>query len=200
MPTSPSETYNQNDLLLWALYLCGGSTSWVDVETMFLKAFELGPASLSWRTRLDLPDYKKCSKALQSLEDPKRSDRVGFIVKRDRYTRMLTSEGTEWCRLYESHLSSLYQGNPQFARTSEHGRRVSQMRESALFQEWVTVGDARLNLMELAELFRCGAHTSRVNWDRRLNVLAEDAALINDEQVTAFIQSSKAVLEQEGIK
>ena len=61
----PSEQHNNADLIVWALHLCGGAERWVDVEELYLKAFELAPARLSWRTREDLPDYKKCAKALQ---------------------------------------------------------------------------------------------------------------------------------------
>ena len=64
----PSFEANNNDLLVWSLFLLGGAEKWVDVEDIYLKAFELGPARLSWRTRADIPDYKKVSKALQSVE------------------------------------------------------------------------------------------------------------------------------------
>lgn len=64
----PSFDANNNDLLVWSLFLLDGAEKWVDVENIYLKAFELGPARLSWRTRADIPDYKKVSKALQSVE------------------------------------------------------------------------------------------------------------------------------------
>ena len=198
--SAPSDTYNQNDLLLWSLYLCGGADNWVDVEALFLKAFELGPASLSWRTRLDIPDYKKCSKALQSLEDGKRSTRSEMIVKRDRYNRMLNAEGAEWCRRYETSLSSLYQGKPQFSKTSEHGRRVATIVESDLFASWMEGGDHKLNLLELGQLLKCGAHTTRANWDKRLNAILEDATLVRNEEVVSFVARSFTLLDENGVR
>ena len=40
----------------------------MDVEEIYLKCFEIAPARLGWRTRPEIPDYKKISKALQSVE------------------------------------------------------------------------------------------------------------------------------------
>jgi len=78
---APSGNHNNDDLLVWALHLLGGAERWVDVEELYLKAFELAPARLSWRTRPDLPDYKKCAKALQAVESPKGSNHHGLLAK-----------------------------------------------------------------------------------------------------------------------
>ncbi len=197
---APSPSYNQNDLLIWALFLCGGATNWTDVETLYLKAFEIGPASLGWRTRSDIPDYKKCAKALQSVEDPSRSNRFGLIAKRDRYSRMLTPQGIEWCVKYESELLRIYQGSPQFAKNSERGRRVEGLRRSLLFNECVEDGSSRLNLVELSDLFKCSTNTTRANWNKRLSEVTADATLIEDLQVLEFITTVQNFLDEEGIK
>jgi hypothetical protein len=197
--TPPSSSYNQNDLLLWALYLCGGSENWIDVEQMYLKAFELGPASLSWRTRMDIPDYKKCAKALQSLEDSKKSNRSTFIVKRDRYNRMLSKQGADWCRKYSKVLEGLYQGKPVFAKTSEHARQIQHVRSSDSFLAWNSAGFESLQLPQLRELFRCSPHTNRANWDKRLNALDAEARVISDHEIESFIQDINVLLDQEEI-
>lgn len=67
---APSGTHNNSDLLVWACYQCGGFDRWIEVEELYLNAFELALARLAWRTRGNLPDYKKCAKALQELEGP----------------------------------------------------------------------------------------------------------------------------------
>ena len=69
----PSITHNNSDLTVYACYLAGGYERWLDVEELYLKMFELAPNRLGWRTRSDLPDYKKCAKALQELEDLSRA-------------------------------------------------------------------------------------------------------------------------------
>ncbi len=76
----PSDQPNNQDVFVWALYLLGGADRGVDVEEIYLKCFELAPARLGWRTRPDLPDYKKASKALQSIEAKTHID--GFKLQR----------------------------------------------------------------------------------------------------------------------
>ena len=74
------EPITNTDVFLWALYELGGSDEFIDVEAAFYRAFELAPARLSWRTRSDLPDLKKCSKALRDAEGRK----PALLVRRGR--------------------------------------------------------------------------------------------------------------------
>lgn len=60
-----SEPVTNSDVFLWALFELGGGDDFVDVEAVYIRAFQLAPLRLSWRTRDDLPDLKKCSKALR---------------------------------------------------------------------------------------------------------------------------------------
>jgi len=47
--TSPDDLANW-ELAVWALGLLDGATSFVDVEDVSLRAFELAPTRLAWRT------------------------------------------------------------------------------------------------------------------------------------------------------
>src|SRR6266851_9626835 len=78
-----------SDVFLWALFELGGADKFVDVEDVFTRAFELAPLRLSWRTRPDIPDLKKCSKALQEAERRVPSP----LVKQGPEMRRLTVEG-----------------------------------------------------------------------------------------------------------
>jgi hypothetical protein len=123
-----------------------------------------------------------------------------MIAKRDRYNRMLTAEGAEWCRRYETSLSTLYQGKPRFSKTSEHGRRLATIVESDLFASWMEDRDHMLSLLELGQLLKCGAHTTRANWDKRLNAILEDARLVRNEEVISFVARSFALLDESGVR
>jgi hypothetical protein len=61
----PNQTANNQDVFIWSLYQLGGADRSIEVEDIYLKAFDIAPARLGWRTRPDLPDYKKVAKALQ---------------------------------------------------------------------------------------------------------------------------------------
>jgi len=81
------------EVFLWALYRLGGATEFIEVEDIFLKCFQLAPNRFSWRTRENLPDYKKCSKALRDAE----AKQPHFLVKTgDGFKRQLTVEGQKW--------------------------------------------------------------------------------------------------------
>ena len=56
------------EIFVWALSQLDGAHRMVDVEEVFVRCFEVAPLRFSWRTGEDLPDYKKCSKALRDAE------------------------------------------------------------------------------------------------------------------------------------
>ena len=87
----PSMNANNQDLFVWSLFLLNGGSEWVDVEDIYLKSFELAPERLSWRTRRDIPDYKKCAKALQSVEAPGKNHE-GMLVKKSEHERKLSTK------------------------------------------------------------------------------------------------------------
>ena len=129
----PSDSPNNQDALVFALYLLGGADKDVDVEDMFLKCHELAPARLSWRTRPDIPDYKKVSKALQSVEA---STHVGLFHHTNQYSRRLTVDGNRWCETYISILERVYTKAPVQAskNTNMHERKRHEIKNS---QVWV---------------------------------------------------------------
>jgi hypothetical protein len=94
----PSPEANNQDVFVWALYLLGGADRDVDVEEIYLKCFELAPARLGWRTHPEIPDYKKTSKALQSIEA---TTHVGLLHRPHKYSRRLTLEGIKWVEAYK---------------------------------------------------------------------------------------------------
>ena len=71
----------------------------VDVEAVFYRCFELAPLRFAWRTRADLPDYKKCAKSLRDAEARK----PALLIKTgDRFGRQLTVAGRNGWRIGEA--------------------------------------------------------------------------------------------------
>src|SRR2546426_1064044 len=127
---SPEPVIN-SDVFLWALYELGGADDFVDVEAVFIRAFELAPLRLIWRTRSDLPDLKKCSKALRDAEgrDPK------LLVKHGAEMRRLTAEGQRWIEENFDRLADALGGDHlvRAPRTRIPARLVSEALESSVF-------------------------------------------------------------------
>jgi hypothetical protein len=96
------------EIFLWALHQLGGSTQFVDVEDIYIECFNIAPARFGWRTRKNLPDYKKCAKALQQAEEKSRHPKM-LIKTRDAYARQLTVEGQQWIAMNSLRLSKILQ-------------------------------------------------------------------------------------------
>ena len=195
----PSDAHNNADLLVWALHLAGGDDGWVDVEELYLKAFELAPVRLSWRTRPDLPDYKKCAKALQELEDPKRSDHLGLTTKNGAYERRLTDQGLQWCETHEALLTSLYSSTDVVpsASTQDDARRIRTLVGSTAYRTWADTDELSCSLWELAEAFRCMANSTKATWLVRLDEYAVAARRNGNEELERFIEAARSLVEQE---
>jgi predicted SprT family Zn-dependent metalloprotease len=182
----PSESPNNQDALVFALYLLGGADKDVDVEDMFLKCHELAPARLSWRTRPDLPDYKKVSKALQSVEA---STHVGLFHHTNQYARRLTLDGNRWVETYISILERVYSKAPVQAskNTNMHERKRHEIKNS---QVWVLFKEspADIGIEDFASVLQCSAASSQTTWASRVHDVKRAADVLQDQELMQFAQ------------
>jgi hypothetical protein len=194
----PSPDHNNPDLLVWACFVAGGYERWLDVEELYLKAFELAPARLGWRTRGDLPDYKKCAKALQEVEDPKRSAHLGLFLKNGRYLRKLSDSGHEWCHTYSHILMVLYGGGlvpaPQ---TSVSTQALSTLKRSPAYTEYLKSGDVSCEMWMLAEALQCLPDSPRAVWLARLDQVSSTLRVSDDKQAASFVKKVRSRIEVE---
>ena len=188
----PSFDANNNDLLVWSLFLLDGAEKWVDVENIYLKAFELGPARLSWRTRADIPDYKKVSKALQSVEASGNRWHQ-LLEKRGPHERKLSLAGQDWCQKYNDQLTNLYSGSTvvRSAPTQLAGRRVRDIESSDLFQRWCLDRTIDLPEHELAVVFRCLPGSARSTWIVRFDETMVDSQRNGNTDVADFVNTAR---------
>jgi hypothetical protein len=194
----PSQNHNNADLLVWACYVLGGYERWIDVEELFLKAFELGPNRLAWRTRSDIPDYKKCAKALQEVEDPKRSDHLGLLSKQGQYTRKLTDEGLEWCTAYKSLLERLYSGGyvPSQSR-SEMSHVISSLEKSDAYKKFILTKNVDMEMWEISDALQCLPNSSLEVWMARLDRLRIAADQHGRSDIIEFISLARERVTKE---
>lgn len=194
----PSHAHNNADLLVWTCYSAGGFERWLDVEDLYLKAFELGPNRLGWRTRSDIPDYKKCAKALQELEDINRSDHIGLILKNGRYTRKLSETGLEWCVKHRELLESLYAGgNVPAQEGSDAYRIIKQVDRSQAFADFASTGKVSVELWVLADALKCLPDASKAVWLSRIDVLRASAETHSRTDLFDFAVKVRTRVESE---
>jgi hypothetical protein len=200
---SPSGQHNNADLIVWALHLCGGAERWVDVEELYLKAFELAPARLSWRTREDLPDYKKCAKALQEVEDEKTARHLlPAFMKQGAYERRLSVKGLAWCEAHAEHLTDLYSSTRivPSASSQDDARHLKTLTASTAYRSWEASGAISTERWKLAEAFRCRANSPDATWQARLDEHLFSARRNGHGEAERFIELVRTYLNDGGTR
>ena len=188
----PSITHNNSDLTVYACYLAGGYERWLDVEELYLKAFELAPARLSWRTRPDLPDYKKCNRIFE-VSDPTRGKNLQrLVLKQGKYMCKLSEEGYAWCNQYESILQSLYKGGVvPTAAVQEASRLIRYVENTDGYKKFMSSGTVDSPLWELAESFQCMVDSEESVWIGRFDQLVAFAEKNGRDDIKKFVQMAR---------
>lgn len=188
----PSEAANNQDALVYALYLLGGADRDIDVEDMFLKCHELAPARLSWRTRPDLPDYKKVSKALQSVEA---STHKGLFHHTNQYARRLTLDGVRWVETYLEILKKVYLAKPVEAsrNTNMHERKRQEIKNSQIWKTFKS-DPTSLTKEDFASVLQCSAASSETTWKSRVQDVKRASDVLQDEELMSFAQLIELVV------
>jgi hypothetical protein len=180
-----SDVISNNDVILWALYELGGAEQFVDVEEVFLKAFELAPRRFCWRIRADLVDYKKCSLALGELG--RRTPRP--LINQGEYMRMISIEGQKWIEENFDRLAEEL-GKDRDVRATRRrstGRLLSQVLRSPVYTAWLNNGEMTSEKWKVAELLRCAPDNTKSVFQERVNTLRSVAYSSGHEEVLRFL-------------
>ena len=180
----PSPEANNQDVFVWALYLLGGADKDVDVEEIYLKCFELAPARLGWRTHPEIPDYKKTSKALQSIEA---TTHVGLLHRPHKYSRRLTLEGVKWVEAYKAILEKNYSKAIVLASktTNQHERKRHELKKSDAWAKFL-IDPSTVEMSDAAAALQCSAASPMSVWSGRVNDLRRTGDLLSDESILNF--------------
>ncbi len=164
---SPIDQVANWEIFLWALYQLGGSSQFVDIEDVSLECFRIAPARFGWRTRKDLPDFKKCTKALQEAE----ARRPQKLVKTsDAFARQLTAEGQKWIETNSKRLSQILNRGvlvPEPKRRPA-SRMMAEIERSEPFVLWKETGMIPQEKWQMADVLRCSPDSSSAIWTARL--------------------------------
>ncbi len=184
---------NNTDVFVWALYLLNGSEKAVDVEEIYLKVFEIAPLRFGWRTRPDLPNFKKTAKALQEVEA---KSHVGLLLRSSANLRRLTPEGKAWVLRNRAVLETIYGAKTVAAPTnSDLARQVKSLKSNQVYAIWQS-GNS-LTLTHLSVLLNCSKTSADAVWRNRLADLAELADQTNDAEMLRLSTDAKIVYEKE---
>jgi hypothetical protein len=189
----PSTAANNQDVFIWALFVLGGSDREIDVEGIYLKAFEMAPARLGWRTRPDLPDYKKASKALQSVEA---KTHVGLVHRTHANARKLTANGVAWVEMYRKVFEQVYSRGPvAAANTNVHEKRRKSLQESKAWSTWNN--DGSLDLFKLSEALTCSPGSPVAIWKSRVEEVSRAGNVLQDKDLIRFADAISVFVKTE---
>lgn len=176
------------EIFVWALGALAGSNSMVDVEEVFVRCFEFAPRRFAWRTRADLPDYKKCAKALRDAE----ARRPALLIKTgDRFGRQLTAAGQQWVLANTARLRPLLSDVPNVSQPKQRpqSRLLAEFERSDTFQKWKIESILPMDKWRVADLFRCSPDSSRQIWLSRLETLRSAAFAAKKVDLLQFLDS-----------
>jgi hypothetical protein len=183
---SPIDEVANWEIFLWALYHLGGSSQFVDIENVALECFEIAPARFGWRTRRDLPDYKKCAKALQEAE----ARRPQMLVKtRDTFGRQLTAEGQKWIETNSKRLSHLLNHGVSVPEPKQRptSRMMAEIEQSEAFTQWKENSVVPQEKWRMADVLRCSPDSNPVTWSARLESARGIAYDLNKKSILQFL-------------
>lgn len=188
----PSAEANNTDVFMWAVHLLGGESKLVDVEDIYFKAFELAPLRLGWRTRPEIPNFKKAAKALQEIEA---KSHVGLLQKMGANHRRLTPMGVAWIEKYKSLLSQIYSGESAVSASSntEVMRTYREIKSSEVWALWVS--GKKLTISYLANVLNCSKASPKEIWIDRLADLVEVARVSKDIEFNNFADEAQLIIE-----
>ncbi len=189
MVRNASGRANNQDALVWALWLLGGADRDVDVEDIYIKCFEIAPARLGWRTRPEIPDYKKTSKALQSVES---KELPGLLHRTHALRRRLTNAGVEWVARNRSVLEGVYGGESpvEGAQSGAHETLRRTLRSSDAFASFTS--GMPLDRLELADAFQCSPGSPDEVWRGRFEAAMRSAEVLGDQELKGFVAAARA--------
>lgn len=179
------------EIFVWALAELDGAHRMVDVEEVFVRCFEIAPLRFAWRTRADLPDYKKCSKALRDAE----ARRPALLIKTgDRFGRRLTVAGQEWVAASQPRRQTHFATgrNVSEPRQRPRSKLLNEVEDSELFQQWIDAAVIPSEKWRVADLLKCSPDSSQRIWTERFQTLRSAAFVAEKTEILRFLDDLKS--------
>ncbi len=183
------------DYFVIALGMCGGAQRFVDVEDVFLKMHEIGPALFSWRTRPDLPEYKKCAKALQDVESKQHNAADNVRTRKpvgnesQAVLRQLSPAGERWLQSHSDEIAAaLGRGGSVASINSGIGRTLRPIVDSSAYRRFVAGEQPTISLPVAADILLCSSDATLDLWQQRIEGYKTRAVAANDAEVSGFLE------------
>ena len=188
-----------NELIVTlALATLGGATKRIHTEEIAEQALALAPEKFSWRLKkyrnLGWPQIFVVKNALEDAQKPMK----GAYVRGQCTTNLakdgwsLTPAGAAWVKEQEDPLESRRTGERIVPKPDRDRfrRRLDAVRKSEAYRQFVKDGSLEnVNVYAFAELLNSNPAASKNVFQQKFNVLASQAILIDDQEISRFFEA-----------
>lgn len=190
-----TSTTSHVELVVFAVYLCGGHTRAVDTEDAAVKAHELAPDRFSWRK---YPAQINLELVRVSLSDAKKKDKGALLAGSGKTGWTLTPDGLRWARGAER---KLLRADLRRAREEGRGGSIGEQRwrrerdrilSTRAWASWSTNSDD-VSSRDAAEVYRIDSYA--VGRMRSLKITRLKQLFTEDPAVLPFLNRMQEILE-----
>lgn len=179
---------NNEDIVVYALYLLGGWQKRVHTEDVALKCYELAPTKFSWVKYPQYPDVAPARFALEASkilvkgesEKKKNSKNIGGW--------MLTANGVEWFKKNRRRIEENLGKHIPTGDRLPSDRKLKELSASTAFKKFRDCrNQAEISHAEFTESLICTVNTAREVLNDRLEQLYSIAKELKREDVESYI-------------
>lgn len=190
----PGDNLSNVDIVVYALYLCGGIDKKIHTEHVAQRCHELAPDRFSWK----LYSYPDKEPTRIALHDAMKEEKGALVEGRsgieakgkelDGWT--ITRAGIKWLKANENYLKTYLKGPKKEANRTEREKFEKRIRDSAAYKKFSEQSGKTDDIkdFEFTEMLRCSPDASAEVMQKKFNALIKRAEDVESNEVIDFLE------------
>ena len=182
------------DIVVYALYLCGGVDKKIHTEHIAKRCYELAPDRFSWK----LYSYPDKEPARIALHDAMKEEKGALVEGRsgmeakgkelDGWT--ITLAGVKWLKVSEKYLKACLRGPKKEANRAEREKFERRVRDSSAYKRFAGHSGKADDIkdFEFTEMLRCSPDASAEAMQKKFNALIKKAEDVESDEIINFLE------------
>lgn len=185
------------DIVIYAVYILGGSQNRIHTEDIAIKCYQLAPSKFSW---VKYPQYPDIAPARFALEDAKKLESGAFLRGESERRRtaesiggwMLTLNGVQWIKINRSRIEHYLGKHIPIGDRVSSSRRLKELLNSKAYNRYREQGEkAEISHADFAEALVSTVNTRGDVLNERLDSLYSTADELGRAEVKNYIDFCK---------
>ncbi len=183
------------DVVLYALYLLGGTRKKVFTEDLAKKSFELTPSRFSWRRYPEYPDIEPTRRTLITARDEKRlitgrSGEVKGLKPSDGW--IFAPEGIIWIEKNKTRIAQTFGKNLKPVDRTDLSKKLNELETSTAYKKFLKEGNVKtIKPYEFTDFLNASLDTPPPIIKDRIDKLSALAATGKKQKLLDFIIQCK---------